>query len=46
MKVLRSVVRGTGSYLPARVMTNDELSRMVDTSDEWIVQRRDRKSVV
>lgn len=39
MKVLRSVVRGTGSYLPARVMTNDELSRMVDTSDEWIVQR-------
>jgi 3-oxoacyl-[acyl-carrier-protein] synthase-3 len=33
------VVRGTGAYLPARVMTNDELSRMVDTSDEWIVQR-------
>ncbi|MCW5715388.1 MAG: ketoacyl-ACP synthase III [Bauldia sp.] len=35
----RSVVVGTGSYLPARILTNDELSRMVDTSDEWIVQR-------
>jgi 3-oxoacyl-[acyl-carrier-protein] synthase III len=37
--VLRSVVRGTGSYLPDRVLTNDELSKMVDTSDDWIVQR-------
>ncbi len=36
---LRSVVRGVGSYLPARVMTNAELSTIVDTSDEWIVQR-------
>ncbi len=36
---LRSVVRGVGSYLPARVMTNAELSTLVDTSDEWIVQR-------
>ncbi len=35
----RSVVVGTGSYLPARILTNDELARMVDTSDEWIVQR-------
>jgi 3-oxoacyl-[acyl-carrier-protein] synthase-3 len=35
----RSVVRGVGGYLPQRVMTNDELSTMVDTSDEWIVQR-------
>jgi 3-oxoacyl-[acyl-carrier-protein] synthase III len=38
-KVLRSVVRGVGSYLPSRVLTNDDLSRIVDTSDEWIVQR-------
>lgn len=36
---LRSVVRGCGAYLPERVLTNDELSRMVDTSDEWITQR-------
>jgi 3-oxoacyl-[acyl-carrier-protein] synthase-3 len=28
-----------GSYLPARTLTNAELARMVDTSDEWIVQR-------
>nr|WP_283776302.1 beta-ketoacyl-ACP synthase III [Stappia sp. WLB 29] len=30
---------GTGSYLPARRLTNDDLAKMVDTSDEWIVQR-------
>ncbi|MFT0890875.1 beta-ketoacyl-ACP synthase III [Pseudochelatococcus sp. G4_1912] len=36
---LRSVVRGCGAYLPERILTNDELSRMVDTSDEWIAQR-------
>jgi 3-oxoacyl-[acyl-carrier-protein] synthase III len=35
----RSVVVGCGSYLPQRVLTNDELARKVDTSDEWIVQR-------
>jgi 3-oxoacyl-[acyl-carrier-protein] synthase III len=37
--VLRSVVLGCGSYLPSRVLTNAELSGMVDTSDEWITQR-------
>jgi 3-oxoacyl-[acyl-carrier-protein] synthase-3 len=37
--VLRSVVLGYGSYLPERVLTNAELAQMVDTSDEWIVQR-------
>jgi 3-oxoacyl-[acyl-carrier-protein] synthase-3 len=35
----RSIVRGIGGYLPERIMTNDELSKLVDTSDEWIVQR-------
>ena len=30
---------GTGSYLPPRVVTNDELSTFLDTSDEWITQR-------
>jgi len=35
----RSVVLGCGSYLPARVLTNEELARSVDTSDDWIVQR-------
>ncbi len=37
--VRRSVVAGSGSYLPARVLTNDELARQVDTSDAWIVER-------
>lgn len=36
---MRSVLRGCGSYLPARIMTNAELAEKVDTSDEWIVQR-------
>jgi len=35
----RSVIEGVGSYLPQRVVTNDELARKVDTSDEWIVER-------
>jgi 3-oxoacyl-[acyl-carrier-protein] synthase-3 len=39
VSALRSVVTGCGSYLPQRVLTNDELARMVDTSDDWIVQR-------
>ena len=36
---MRSAVLGIGSYLPSRVVTNDELARKLDTSDEWIVQR-------
>jgi 3-oxoacyl-[acyl-carrier-protein] synthase-3 len=36
---LRSVLTGVGSYLPKKVLTNAELSRRVDTSDEWIVER-------
>ena len=37
--VLRSVVTGVGGYLPEEIVTNDELSKTVDTSDEWIVER-------
>jgi len=37
--VLRSVVLGCGSYLPARILSNDELAKAVETTDEWIVQR-------
>ncbi len=36
---LRGVILGTGSELPSRVMTNVELGRLVDTSDEWITTR-------
>jgi 3-oxoacyl-[acyl-carrier-protein] synthase-3 len=39
MTVRRSVALGCGSYLPNQVLTNTELARKVDTSDEWIVQR-------
>ncbi len=39
MTQLRSVVLGCGSYLPARILSNDELARSVATTDEWIVQR-------
>lgn len=36
---LRSVIRGSGSALPARAVSNAELAKMVDTTDEWIVER-------
>jgi 3-oxoacyl-[acyl-carrier-protein] synthase-3 len=37
--VLRSVVTGVGGHLPAEIVTNDDLAKIVDTSDEWIVER-------
>ena len=37
--ILRSVVTGVGGYLPERVVTNDELAKRVDTSDDWIRER-------
>ncbi len=37
--MIRSVVIGCGSYLPERILTNAELATMVDTTDEWIVER-------
>jgi 3-oxoacyl-[acyl-carrier-protein] synthase-3 len=36
---MRSIILGCGAYLPSRVVTNAELAKTVDTSDEWIVQR-------
>jgi len=36
---VRSTIAGVGAYLPERVMTNAEIARMVDTTDEWIVER-------
>ena len=35
----RSVIQGVGAYLPTKVVSNAELSKTVDTSDEWIVER-------
>ena len=37
--LMRSYIAGCGSYLPSRIVTNDELATRVDTSDEWIVER-------
>ena len=39
MSALRSLVLGCGSYLPERIVTNAQLSNIVATSDEWIVER-------
>ncbi len=39
MSVLRSVVTGVGGYLPETVVTNDDLSRIVDTTDDWVRER-------
>ena len=36
---MHSRIAGTGSYLPAQILTNDELAKRVDTSDEWIRAR-------
>src|SRR6266699_3159911 len=47
-KSFGAIITGTGSALPERRLTNDELSKMVDTNDEWIVQRtgiRERRVV-
>ena len=36
---VRSVIKGVGAYLPERVLSNDDLARMVDTNDAWIRKR-------
>lgn len=37
--MIHSRIRGTGGYLPAKVLTNADLEKMVDTSNDWIVER-------
>jgi 3-oxoacyl-[acyl-carrier-protein] synthase-3 len=39
MKPIKAKIIGTGSYLPKKVLSNEDLEKMVDTSDEWIVTR-------
>ncbi|MCD4832466.1 MAG: ketoacyl-ACP synthase III [Bacteroidales bacterium] len=39
MTKLRTTITGIGAYVPDYILTNDELSKMVDTSDEWIMTR-------
>mgnify|MGYP000643528890 CR=1 FL=1 len=39
MEKINAVITGVGGYVPDYVLTNDEISRMVDTNDEWIMTR-------
>jgi len=39
VKAVRSVILGCGAYLPEKILTNDDLARMVHTSDAWITER-------
>lgn len=39
MQLYQMKIAGTGKYHPEKVLTNDDLSKMVDTNDEWITQR-------
>jgi len=48
LDTVRSVIKGVGGYLPARVVTNEDLAALVDTSDQWITARtgiRERRIV-
>lgn len=48
MNTYNAIIAGTGSYLPEKRLTNEDLSKLVDTNDEWIVQRtgiRERRIV-
>lgn len=48
METVRSVVTGVGGYLPDRIVTNADLAKIVDTSDDWITARtgiRERRIV-
>ena len=38
-KPYRAVIAGCGSFVPEKLLTNDDLAKMVDTSDEWITSR-------
>ena len=33
------IIAGTGSYVPSKIVTNDDIAKIVDTSDEWIYER-------
>jgi 3-oxoacyl-[acyl-carrier-protein] synthase-3 len=39
MEKIKAIITGVGGYVPDYILNNDELSQMVDTSDEWIMQR-------
>ncbi|MBT5640787.1 MAG: 3-oxoacyl-ACP synthase, partial [Rhodobiaceae bacterium] len=37
--MIKSIIKGSGSYLPEKVLTNHDIAKMVDTSHEWIFER-------
>jgi 3-oxoacyl-[acyl-carrier-protein] synthase-3 len=39
MYMKKSIIKSAEKALPSRVVTNDELGKLMDTSDEWIIQR-------
>jgi len=39
LSTVRSVIKGVGGYLPERVLTNEDLAKVIDTSDRWITER-------
>jgi 3-oxoacyl-[acyl-carrier-protein] synthase III len=39
LNIVRTVIKGVGGYLPTRVLTNQDLANLVDTSDQWITER-------
>src|SRR5687767_566024 len=39
LNMTRSAILGVGSYVPSKVVTNDDLAKIMNTSDEWIFQR-------
>ena len=39
METLNAVITGVGGYVPDYILDNEEMSRIVDTSDEWIMER-------
>ena len=39
MTIIKSIIAGSGSYLPEKIMTNADMEKIVDTTDEWIFQR-------
>ena len=39
MEKINAVITGVGGYVPDYILDNEEMSRIVDTSDEWIMER-------
>jgi len=37
--MIKSIIKGTGHYVPEHIVTNDDLSKLMDTNDEWITER-------